>query len=154
MTDQKECIKALPPGNTLIVWKLDRLGRNMKDLVNMVDTLCKKEVGFKVLEGAEIDTNTKNGRMIFGIFAALAEYERELIKERTKAGLEVARARKGGRPRKMDRAALRMAAMQNREAKPSEIAKKLNITTTTLYEYVNGDGTLKEKGVIVLGDIK
>ncbi|MDZ5762827.1 Transposase domain protein [Candidatus Cyrtobacter comes] len=150
----KECIKALQPGNTLVVWKLDRLGRNMKDLVNMIDTLCKKEVGFKVLEGAEIDTTTKNGRMIFGIFAALAEYERELIKERTKAGLEAARARgrKGGRPRKMDRAALRIAmvAMQNREAKPSEIAKKLNITTTTLYDYVNGDGTLKEKGVILM----
>ena len=148
----QSCIKALQPGNILVVWKLDRLGRDIKDLISMVDMLGKKEIGFKVLQGlgAEIDTGKANGRFVFNIFAALAEYERELIKERTKAGLEAARARgrKGGRPRKMDKAALKMAisAMKEKEAKPKNIAKKLNITTTTLYDYVNGDGSLKEKG--------
>lgn len=152
----QSCIKALQPGNTLVVWKLDRLGRDMKDLVSMVDMLGKKEIGFKVLQGlgAEIDTGKANGRFVFNIFAALAEYERELIKERTKAGLDAARARgrKGGRPRKMDKAALKMAisAMKEKDSKPGEIAKKLNITTTTLYDYVNGDGSLKEKGENVM----
>ena len=152
----ESCLKALQPGNTLVVWKLDRLGRDMKDLVSMVDMLGKKEIGFKVLQGlgAEIDTGKANGRFVFSIFAALAEYERELIQERTMAGLEAARARgrKGGRPRKMDKAALKMAvsAMKERESKPAEIARKLNITTTTLYDYVNGDGSLKEKGEKIL----
>ena len=81
------CLKALQPGNTLVVWKLDRLGRDMKHLVNLVDDLNKKGIGFKVLSGsgAEIDTTTANGRLIFGIFASLAEFERDLICERTKA---------------------------------------------------------------------
>jgi DNA invertase Pin-like site-specific DNA recombinase len=104
------CLKALQPKNTLIVWKLDRLGRDMKDLIAMIDTLNKNGVNFKVLEGhgAEINTTTANGRLVFGIFAALAEYERELIRERTMAGLEAARARGrlGGRPRKMDKGVL------------------------------------------------
>jgi DNA invertase Pin-like site-specific DNA recombinase len=102
----KACVKALQPGNTLIVWKLDRLGRDMKHLVSLIDELNQKKIGFKVLtsNGAEIDTTTANGRLVFGIFAALAEFERELIRERTQAGLAAARARgrKGGRPRKMD----------------------------------------------------
>ena len=89
------CLKALQPGNTLVVWKLDRLGRDLKHLVNTVDDLRKREVGFKVLtgNGAQIDTTTPNGRLCFGIFAALAEFERELIAERTRAGLAAARAR-------------------------------------------------------------
>jgi DNA invertase Pin-like site-specific DNA recombinase len=72
----KACIKALQPGNTLVVWKLDRLGRDMKHLVNLIDELHKKQVGFKVLTnaGAEIDTTTANGRLVFGIFASLAEF--------------------------------------------------------------------------------
>ena len=76
------CLKALQPGNTLIVWKLDRLGRDMKDLITLIDDLESKGINFKVLagSGAEIDTTTANGRLIFGIFAALAEYERELIR--------------------------------------------------------------------------
>ncbi|KZL11699.1 DNA-invertase hin [Pseudovibrio sp. Ad26] len=79
------CLKALQPGNTLVVWKLDRLGRDLKHLVSTVDELRERGVGFKVLggAGAEIDTTTANGRLIFGIFASLAEFERELIAERT-----------------------------------------------------------------------
>ena len=146
------CLKALQPGNTFVVWKLDRLGRDLKHLVNTVDELRGREVGFRVLAGAgaEIDTTTANGRLVFGIFAALAEFERELIAERTRAGLAAARARGrlGGRPRKMDRAMLRMAmnAMASRETNAQDLARRLGITTTTLYMYVNGDGTVKEPG--------
>ena len=75
------CLKSLQPGNTLVVWKLDRLGRDLKHLINTIDELRKKDIGFKVLtgHGAQIDTTTSNGRLIFGIFATLAEFERELI---------------------------------------------------------------------------
>ena len=95
-------LKALRPGDTLVVWKLDRLGRNLHHLVNTVHDLEKGGKGFKVLtgHGASIDTTTSAGKLVFGIFASLAEFERDLISERTKAGLASARARgrKGGRP--------------------------------------------------------
>ncbi len=152
----KACLKALQSGNTLVVWKLDRLGRDMKHLVGLIDELNHKQIGFKVLAGAgaEIDTTTANGRLVFGIFAALAEFERELIRERTQAGLAAARARgrKGGRPRKMDVHTLKMAmtAMSDRHSVAHEVAKRLGITTTTLYTYVNGDGSPKEPGAKLL----
>jgi DNA invertase Pin-like site-specific DNA recombinase len=147
-----DCLKALQPGNTLVVWKLDRLGRNLKHLVELVDALRARDAGLRVLTGAgaEIDTTTANGRLVFGIFAALAEFERELIAERTRAGLAAARARGrlGGRPRKMDRALLRlaMAGMGDRDTKPKELAQRLGVTTTTLYHYLNGDGSPKAPG--------
>jgi len=150
------CLKALQPGNTLVVWKLDRLGRDLKHLVNTVDDLRKQDIGFKVLTGtgAQIDTTTPNGRLCFGIFAALAEFERELIIERTRAGLAAARARgrKGGRPRKMTVTTLKMAmaAMSDPKSIAADVAKNLGITTTTLYSYVNGDGSLKALGQALL----
>jgi len=150
------CLKALQPGNTLVVWKLDRLGRDLKHLINTVDGLRQNNVGFKVLSGAgaEIDTTTSNGRLCFGIFASLAEFERELITERTKAGLAAARARgrKGGRPRKMTRTVLQMAmtAMADPDSVAADVARRLGITTTTLYEYVNGDGSPKASGQVLL----
>lgn len=150
------CLKALQPGNILVVWKLDRLGRDLKHLITIVDELRQREIGFKVLtgHGAQIDTTTANGRLVFGLFATLAEYERELIIERTHAGLKAARARgrMGGRPRKMNASALRMAsaAMSDSNAIAFEVAKQLNITTATLYTYINGDGSLKEAGQKVL----
>jgi DNA invertase Pin-like site-specific DNA recombinase len=150
------CLKALQPGNTLVVWKLDRLGRDLKHLISVVETLRQRQVGFKVLAGAgaQIDTTTANGRLVFGIFAALAEFEAELIRERTRAGLAAARARGrlGGRPRKMTKATLRMAmaALADPQSKAREIARRLGMTTTTLYEYVNGDGSLKPAGHAVL----
>ncbi|ETR66772.1 MAG: resolvase [Candidatus Magnetoglobus multicellularis str. Araruama] len=150
------CLKAIQPGNTLVVWKLDRLGRNLKHLINTVDDLREKNIGFKVLSGtgAQIDTTTPNGRLCFGIFAALAEFERELIVERTRAGLSAARARgrKGGRPRKMTRTTLQMAmtAMADPKSIAADVAKKLGITTTTLYSYVNGDGSPKASGQALL----
>jgi len=150
------CLKSLQNGNTLVVWKLDRLGRNLKHLVNTIEELKTKGVGFKVLtgQGAQIDTTTAHGKMVFGVFAALAKFERELIIERTRAGLASARARGrlGGRPRKMDITTLRiaMSAMQDQKSVAMEVAKRLGITTTTLYAYVNSDGSLKEQGTKLL----
>ena len=150
------CLKALQPGNTLVVWKLDRLGRDLRHLVTTAEELRQRGVGLKVLTGAgaQIDTTTANGRLAFGIFSAFAEFERELIAERTRAGLAAARARgrKGGRPRKMDRATLTMAmvAMSDPKAKACAVAKRLGITTTTLYAYVNGDGSPKAPGAALL----
>ena len=146
------CLKALQPGNTLVVWKLDRLGRDLKHLVNTVDELSQRGIGLKVVAGAgaQIDTTTANGKLVFGIFAALAEFEAELIRERTRAGLAAARARgrRGGRPRKMTPEVLKMAmaAMADPQTQALEVARRLGITTTTLYAYVNGDGTVKEIG--------
>ena len=150
------CLKALQPGDTLVVWKLDRLGRNLKHLVSVVDDLQQRQVGFKVVAGAgvQIDTTTANGRLVFGIFAALAEFEAELIRERTRAGLAAARARgrRGGRPRKMTKAALRMAmaAMSDQTISARTVARRLGVTTTTLYMYVNRDGSLKQAGQALL----
>jgi DNA invertase Pin-like site-specific DNA recombinase len=154
------CLKALQPGNTLVIWKLDRLGRDLKHLVTLVDDLNKRSVGLKVLAGAgaQIDTSTANGKLVFGIFAALAEFERELICERTRAGLAAARARgrKGGRPRKMDKETLMMAvrSLEDKSVTVQSVAKRLNMTTTTLYVYLNGDGSLKEPGYKLLNGLK
>ena len=146
------CLKTLQPGDTLVVWKLDRLGRNLKHLVNVVDDLQQRQVGFKVLAGAgvQIDTTTANGRLVFGIFAALAEFEAELIRERTRAGLAAARARgrRGGRPRKITKETLRtaMAALSDRTTSARTVARRMGIPATTLYMYVNRDGSLKQAG--------
>lgn len=154
------CLKALQPGNTLVVWKLDRLGRNLKHLVGLIDTLNQRQVGLKVLAGAgaQIDTTTANGRLVFGIFAALAEFEAALIRERTQAGLRAARARgrQGGRPRKMTATTLTMAmtAMAESGSQAKDVASRLGITTSTLYAYVNGDGSLKEIGQHLLDNKK
>jgi DNA invertase Pin-like site-specific DNA recombinase len=107
------CLKALREGDTLLIWKLDRLGRDLRHLINTVYDLTSRGIGLKVLtgHGAAIDTTTPAGKLVFGIFAALSEFERELIKERTVAGLASARprGRKGGRPFKMTPAKLRLA---------------------------------------------
>lgn len=127
------CLKALQPGNTLVLWKLDRLGRDLRHLVNTAEDLRVRGIGLKVLTGAgaQIDTTTANGRLAFGIFAAFAEFERELIAERTQAGLAAARARGrlDGRPRKMDRAMLTiaMAALSDPKAVAADVAKRLGI---------------------------
>jgi len=146
------CLKSLQSGHALVVWKLNRLGRSLKHLVEVVEDLNRRGVGLQVLTGAgaQIDTTTANRRLVFGIFAALAEFEAELVRERTCAGLAAARARGrlGGRPRKMTREklTLAMSALADRESKPTVVAQNLNITRTTLYEYPNGDGSPKEAG--------
>lgn len=100
--------------------------------------------------GAQIDTTTANGRFVFGIFATLAEFAAELIRERTKAGLTAARARGrvGGRPRKMTAATLKiaLAALTDSHSKADDGARRLGIARTTLYAYVNGEGSVKEGG--------
>ena len=146
------CLKALRKGDTLIVWKLDRLGRHLRHLVNTVHELSNKGIGFKVLtgQGAQIDTTTAQGKLVFGIFAALAEFERDLISERTKAGLDSARARgrKGGAPYKMTTAKLRLAiaSMGKSETNVGDLCNELGITRQTLYRHVAPDGTLRKDG--------
>ncbi len=146
------CLKALRAGDTLVVWKLDRLGRDLRHLVNLVDDLTKRNIGLKVLagEGASIDTTTANGRLVFAIFAGLAEFERALIVERTKAGLESARARgrNGGRPFKMTPAKLRLAqaSMGKPETKVGDLCTELGITRQTLYRFVGPKGELRSDG--------
>ena len=145
-------LKALREGDTLVVWKLDHLGRNLRHLVNTVHDLTSRGIGFKVVtgQGASIDTTTPAGKLVFGIFAALAEFERELISERTKAGLVSARARGrvGGAPYKMTVAKLRlaMAAMGQPETVVGDLCKELGITRQTLYRHVAPDGALREDG--------
>jgi DNA invertase Pin-like site-specific DNA recombinase len=119
------CLKALRPGDTLVVWKLDRLGRDLRHLINTVHDLTGRGIGLKVLtgHGAAIDTTTAAGKLVFGIFAALAEFERELIAERTVAGLLHGHAVERGRPFKMTPAKLRlaMAAMGQPETKVGDL---------------------------------
>ena len=150
------CLKALRDSDTLVIWKLDRLGRDLRHLVNTVHDLTKRGVGLRVLagQGANIDTTTANGRLIFGIFAALAEFERELIVERTKAGLASARARgrNGGRKPKMTPAKLRLAqaAMGQPETKVSDLCVELGVTRQTLYRHVDANGGLRQDGLKLL----
>ena len=143
-------------GDVLVVWKLDRLGRNLAHLVNSVQDLSARGVGLRVLagQGAQIDTTTAAGRLVFGIFAALAEFERELIRERTVAGLKAARARgrKGGRKFALSKAQVRLAqaAMAHRDTSVSELCRELRIRPVTLYRYVGPQGQLREQGQKVL----
>lgn len=146
------CLKALREGDVMVVWKLDRLGRNLKHLVSTVQDLAKRNVGFKVLngQGANIDTTTSNGRLIFGIFASLAEFEAELIRERTMAGLAAARARgrNGGRRFAITKSQLRLAqaAMGARDTKVSELCAEIGVTRSTLYRYVCPEGKIRPHG--------
>ena len=150
------CLKALRKGDTLLVWKLDRLGRDLRHLVNTVHDLTDRGIGLKVLtgEGAAIDTTTASGKLVFGIFAALAEFERALISERTVAGLAAARARgrTGGRPFKMTPAKIRlaMAAMGQKETKVGDLCRELGITRQTLYRHVSPSGELRPDGAKLL----
>ena len=146
------CLNALRDGDTLVVWKLDRLGRDLRHLVNVVHNLTERGIGLKVLtgQGAAIDTTTASGKLVFGIFAALAEFERELISERTLAGLASARARgrKGGRPYKMTPAKVRlaMASMGQPDTKVGDLCDELGITRQTLYRHVSPTGELRPDG--------
>jgi DNA invertase Pin-like site-specific DNA recombinase len=150
------CLKALRHGDTLVVWKLDRLGRDLRHLVNIVHDLTERGIGLKVLtgQGAAIDTTTASGKLVFGIFAALAEYERELIFERTVAGLASARARgrKGGRPHKMTASKVRlaMASMGQPGTRVSDLCQELGITRQTLYRHVSPTGELRADGAKLL----
>ena len=151
------CLKALRAEDTLVVWKLDRLGRDLRHLVNVVEELSDRAVGFRVLagQGAQVDTTTPAGRLVFGIFAALAEFERELIRERTVAGLAAARARgrRGGRKFALSKAQVRLAqaAMKSRDTSVADLAAELGVKPVTLYRYVGPTGELRENAKRVLG---
>lgn len=152
----ESCLKALREGDTLVVYKLDRLGRNLKHLISTVEDLALKNIGFKVLsgQGVNIDTTTPAGKMVFSIFGALAEFERELIRERTVAGIQAARSRgrMGGRKFNLSKAQVRLAeaAMKNRDTSVSELCKELGITRATLYKYISPTGELRTYALRVL----
>lgn len=150
------CLKALRKDDVLVIWKLDRLGRSLHHLVKTVSGFSDRGIGLKVLtgQGAQIDTTTAAGRLSFGIFASLAEFESELIRERTMAGLQAARARgrKGGRKFALSKAQVRMAqaAMANRDTSVSTLCKELGVKPVTLYRYVDPNGGLRDYGTRVL----
>lgn len=135
----EEVLAYLREGDTLVVWKLDRLGRSVQHLIQTIKTLNTRKIGFRSLQ-ENIDTNTSGGKLIFHIFSALAEFERDLIRDRTKAGLRAARARgkMGGRPPILDqRKITRMIEMYN-EGKNTvaEICKIYDISRPSFYNYL------------------
>ena len=156
-TDQMSGAKAERPGlqaalafvrtgDTLIVWRLDRLGRSLKDLVQKVEDLQQRQVGFRSLHES-IDTTSSVGKFQFHVFSALAEFERDLIRDRTMAGLRAARARGrlGGRPRRMTPEQVKMAShlMQDPAIDVKEIVRTLGVSRSTLYRYVGPTGELR-----------
>ncbi|MGI8552305.1 MAG: recombinase family protein [Dehalococcoidia bacterium] len=129
-------LRDLRPGDMLVVWKLDRLGRSLPHLIKTIKALDARGIGFKSLH-EHLDTTTPGGKLIFHIFGALAEFERDLIRERTNAGLVAARARgrKGGRPAVLDARRAARAVALHREGKlsPAEIARTVGCSRSTLY---------------------
>lgn len=128
-------------GDTIVVWKLDRLARSLNQLIESVETLAARKIGFRSLTEA-IDTTTAGGKLVFHIFGSLAEFERSIIKERTKAGLDAARSRGrvGGRPASMthkDIAAAK-ALLADPNITMNEVAKRLNVAPSTLYRHMPG----------------
>lgn len=135
----KAALDYVRPGDTLVVWKLDRLARSITQLISTVELLGRKECGFRSLTEA-IDTTTPTGRLVFHIFSALTEFERSIIRERTLAGLEAARARgrKGGRPRALSDQQLMAAKALIRDGSltVAEIATQLGVSDSTLYKHM------------------
>ena len=132
----------LRSGDTLIVWRLDRLGRSMSHLVHLIESLFERNIGFKSIQDGAIDTTTASGELMFNIFSALAQFEHRLTQERTRAGLLAARARgkKGGRPQKtLNDPKVKMAKKMysNKSMSISEICSSLNISRATFYRYIS-----------------
>ncbi len=148
-----QALEVARSGDAVAVWKLDRIGRSLPHVVGLVGDLQKRGVGLKVLTG-DIDTTTATGRLVFGIFATLAEFERDLIHERTMAGLAAARARgrAGGRPRVMTKQKLKaaMAMMADRDNAARDVAKQLGVSVSTLYAYVDAKGLPRELAAALL----
>lgn len=136
-------------GDRLVVWKLDRLGRSIKELIELVNSLEERGVEFKSLRES-LDTSTPGGKLVFHVFASMAEFERDVIRERTMAGLEAARARgrKGGRKPVMDEKKIALASklMRDREMPISEVSDAVGVSKATIYRYLKPDGTLREDG--------
>jgi len=137
-----KCLGTLKPGDTLLVWRLDRLGRSMRHLVSILTDLKERKIGFKSLRDGAIDTTTASGELVFNIFAALAQFERELIRERTRAGLTAARTRgrKGGRkPIASSNPKVRMAKKmyEDKSLSIDDICSTLKISKATFYRYIS-----------------
>lgn len=132
-------------GDTIVVWRLDRLGRSLKDLIDMVAVLEGKGIGLRSLHES-IDTTSSSGKLIFHIFAALAEFERALIRERTQAGLQAARARgrTGGRPKALtpDQQGLAVKLYREKQHTIAQICQLLGISKPTLYKYLTAATTV------------
>lgn len=130
----------LRAGDTVVIWRLDRLGRSLKNLIELVERLEATKVGLRSLQ-ENIDTTSSGGKLVFHLFGALAEFERNLIRERTQAGLVAARARgrMGGRPKRLDPAKLALALKLHRERNHTveEICKMMGISKSTLYNYLD-----------------
>src|SRR3954469_11181824 len=139
-----EALSYVREGDTIVVWKLDRLGRSLKDLIERIRDLNDRKIGFKSLT-ENIDTTTSGGKLIFHIFGALAEFERDIIKERTNAGLEATRARgkRGGRPKALTPEKIKLARKLYADTSTSvaEICKMLGISRHTLLRYVKEPNT-------------
>lgn len=139
-SELSKCLSYLRKGDMLVVWKLDRLGRSLRHLVNLIAEFETKGIGFKSLKES-IDTTTSGGKLIFHIFASLAEFERELIRERTIAGLSSARARgrNGGRPRALSTEQVKMAKkmVSDKTIPIKEILDTFKISKSTLYKSIN-----------------
>lgn len=135
----QEAIAYARNGDTLVAWKLDRFGRSLKNLIELINEMKERDVGFRSLQ-ENLDTTSSTGKLIFHIFGALAEFERDLIRERTKAGLAAARARgrSGGRRRSLTAADIAMAQtlMQNPDIHIKDICSKLGVSRATLYRNV------------------
>jgi DNA invertase Pin-like site-specific DNA recombinase len=136
-----QCLRELKPGDTLVVWRIDRLGRSVRHLIDVVEDLRQRGVGFKSLCDGAIDTTTASGELIFHIFTALAQFERKLIQERTNAGLSAARARGrlGGRPpMSMDDPRIQTAKKLHADKSMviADICKTLQISRPTLYRWL------------------
>ena len=134
------CLADLRPGDTLIIWKIDRLGRNLRDLIDIVTTLQARDVGVRSLTNGIVDTTTANGKLVFGMFALMAEYEAALIRERTQAGLAAARVRgrTGGRKPKMTPTLIDKAQRMYdaRQFTMAEIAQSCGVTPMTIYRNI------------------
>jgi DNA invertase Pin-like site-specific DNA recombinase len=142
-----QAMKFAREGDTLVVWRLDRFGRSLKDLIENVQALRDKGVGFRSL-AESVDTTTAGGQLVFHVFGALAEFERELIRERTLAGLAAARARgrKGGRPPKMTKRKVKQAdrLLSDPQADIRAICETLGVSKSTLYTYVGPKGEVRK----------
>lgn len=137
-----ECLASLRQGDTLVVWRLDRLGRSFQHLVGLINDLKDRGIGFRSIKDGSIDTTTASGELVFNIFASMAQFERELIRERTRAGLAVARARgKHGGRRPITSSDPKVKAAKAMHADPdhsiNEICKTLQISRATFYRYIN-----------------
>jgi DNA invertase Pin-like site-specific DNA recombinase len=148
----EEALDFVRAGDTLVVWKLDRLGRSLPHLLETVAGLQKREVGFKSLT-EQIDTTTSGGKLIFHIFASLAEFERDIISERTNAGLAAARARgkNGGRPKAAalsdpKKVALAQRLYDDTTNSIDDICKTLRVSRSTLYRYIKKQGAPSPNG--------